>query len=219
MKKLTIILLFAFLVLMTKDTAILKAQNICTETLTRYNYTVDSFYYDIISVNLTAMRVNNQINITSANKLIELNGFKMSVDTVYDYRMAYAVFALNGFCNWGQTQTLNLFKGDYEASGLDSNQIGFFDIYMCDSRLSQDRLLIHARHELEARNTTLMDELIDSTCIGLRYYDNQIVVGKLISHSESQGKAFLLLDNQLTTWVVDWYSVAKATNDEINKYY
>lgn len=210
MFKNTLILAFLF-------SMAIQAQNICTEVLTRYNYSTDLLEYDTVSANITNIRTNAWMNASAA---IFLNKFKddpMQINITNNQRVTWAIFSLPAYCNWGNNAVSELFKGDYEESGLTEDQINYFDIYM-DGELSRNRLLLHTRHELEARTSTQMDNLIDSICIGIRIKDNQIIAGKLVSYNETNGIAFLLLKNGYSAWYAKLYSISKYRDGDKNYY-
>lgn len=181
-----------------------KAQNVITYVNTVYN---DSVITDTNTIDITYLKTNSLITANMANKMIEFKNMPMIRNISANKRGICQVIQVV----WGSTTVNNLLLGDY--TGINDNQSNLFDLYFSENKPKRKELIQRLRHELENG----LNDLIDSVCVGIT--NNNIFAGTLLSFNESENWAILVNKNGWECRKVEFYTVCKATEEEILKYY
>jgi len=191
-------------------TFIVNAQNVMDYTKTVY--TGDSLRVDTFTIDISYLKDNSLLNASTANYLIEYKDIPSTINSANNRFALVQVFS--SVAGWGTSQVNNLYVGNYSGSGLNENQINLFNLYYSDNSNKKDELEVRFRHEL---NGTMLS-MVDSICLGYNIR-NKKVAGTLVLYDQSKGIAVLRTKNSYSGFIVDYYTVTLATEEEIQKYY
>lgn len=162
MKKIILFWTFFVLIIFAKGQSV----NKMIFSIKQWNKTGDSLEWYNDTINFSVLKDNNWINANLATKMVELFNTPRLLNPEDKKILINQFFAQT---NGWSTATINLLTvGDY-SNTLNINQRNLHKLYFASQTeylAKRYEMLIRIRHELEARTTSLMNNLIGMYCIG-----------------------------------------------------